>query len=152
MSEQDALQYLNRTLTSHAIVKNAVANDDATVVTLAMGCSFKKAIAALNTMSAGGQQANRNCARPKERQAVSQVGGYQGGKIIEKYPEFTDNPQNTLKWARRGGWLVVKIRAKYLVLGDVGQSGWVCLHSAPLEWGSFIEHDRPVAMNIPNAD
>ena len=107
---------------------------------------------ALNAMTAGGGPRNPLCGPPSESQVISQVGGSQPGRRQEKLPEFTAVASNSAQWERRGGWLVIKIRAKYLARGDVGQRGWVCLHGAPLEWGQFIPHPNPVAMNIPNAD
>lgn len=154
MNESQVIAYLQRMVTLDLVVKQATNNIGSgdIVVTLVRGCSQSGGMAALNSMTAGGAPRNPLCGRPSEAHAISQVGGSQPGRPQAKLPEFTAAAQNTLGWARRGGWLVVKIRAKYLVRGDVGQCGWVCLHGAPLEWGQFIPHPNPVAMNIPNAD
>ena len=147
------LRELTPEITNDAVVaRNVRANNLECVVTLVRGCSKESAHAALTAMSAGGAIANEACPRPDEDHTVSQVGGSQPGKPQRKLPEFTSVPQKSLKWARRGGWLVVKVKTKYLLRGDVGQFGWVCLHAAPIEVGWFIPHPNPKAINIPNAD
>jgi len=151
-SEGEAIRMLNRIpFSSYDTVANAVANDTDVMVTLVRGASTQTGQAAATNSSAGGETPNPSCGRPTETNANSQVGGSQPGIPQSKLPEFTCDPALSVKWARRGGWLMVRINTKYLVKGDVGQQGWVCLHSAPVE-AVFIPHPQPVAMNIPNAD
>lgn len=141
-------------ITPNAVVQNAVNTPHLgeTVVTLIRGGSQDGCMRAMNQMSAGGQPPNPNCGRPSNDQAVSQVGGSQVGRPQQKLPEFTANIRKSMNWARRGGWLVVKIKAKYLTLGDVGQSGWVCFHNAPLQWAQFVPHPDPITGRVLNAD
>lgn len=152
-SEEEALQLLAKIpFSNYAYVKQAVESGAAnTFVTLVRGASTQGGTQAAASNSAGGVAPDPNCGRPSEESAVSQVGGSQPGKAQEKLPEFTCKPEYSVKWARRGGWLVIRINAKYLVKGDVGQEGWVCKPEAPIA-GAFIPHPNPVAMNIPNAD
>lgn len=152
MNEDQIVAHLRPKITSYQQVAAAVQNNPEAIVTLVRGGSGAGSLAALNAMTAGGQPRNAMCGRPNERQAISQVGGSQPGMAQVKLPEFTTVPERSVNWARRGGWLVVKIRAKYLTKGDVGQSGWVCFPGAPLEWAQYIPHPNPVGMNIPNAD
>jgi hypothetical protein len=156
MNESQVIASLTARVTTDSAVAQAVNSDNNNsgeiIVTLVRGCSRDGGSAAVRAMSAGGAARDPQCGRPSETQAISQVGGSQPGRPQEKLPEFTAVASNSASWSRRGGWLVIKIRAKYLVRGDVGQSGWVCLHSAPLEAAEFIPHPNPVAMNIPNAD
>lgn len=146
------LGFLNARVTPDLDVAAAVAYNPTKIVTLVRGTSTTSALAAMHAMSAGGDAQNAGCGAPTESQIISQVGGSQPGKPQEKLPEFTSVPGNAEKWAKRGGFLMVQIRAKYLGRGDVGQNGWVCLKEAPLEGANFIGHPNPVAIGIPNAD
>jgi hypothetical protein len=158
-TEREVIMYLQSKVTSNDDVKKAVGSNDGgeTIVTLVRGCLETQAKEALAQKSAGGQLQNSKCGRPSESQAISQVGGSQPGITQKKLPEFTANAENSAKWARGGGWLVVNIKAKYLTQGDVGQEGWVCFHSAPLEELEkaeleFITHPIPLKTKILNAD
>ncbi len=146
------LGFLNARVTPDAEVAAAIAGNPSKIVTLVRGASAQGALAAMNAMSAGGSAQNAACGPPTESQIISQVGGSQPGKPQEKLPEFTSVAGNAEKWAKRGGFLMVQIRAKYLGRGDVGQSGWVCRKEAPLEGANFIDHPNPIAVGIPNAD
>lgn len=151
-TEMEIAGYLNARLTSYHDVEAAVSSSGETIVTLVRGGSEAGSISALNAMSAGGEPADQNCGKPTESQAISQVGGSQPGVPQKKLPEFTTRSVNSINWARRGGWFVIKIRAKYLTKGDVGQYGWICLKNAPIESGQFIPHPNPVKGFNLNAD
>ncbi|MEF9674420.1 hypothetical protein QNM99_29700 [Pseudomonas sp. PCH446] len=75
---------------------------------------------------------------------ISQVGGSRPGVPQEKLPEFTSVARNSAKWARRGGWLLIKINTKYLAAGDAIESGWICLKSAPFTKAKYIPHPNPI--------
>jgi hypothetical protein len=76
------------------------------------------------------------------------VGGSQPGQPQVKLPEFTADKQKSVNWARRGGWLCVKIRAKYLTRGDTGQKCWVCKKKAPLIEARFIPYSFILMKNM----
>ena len=151
-SEEEAILFLKGIpFSSYTTVANAVATHADVMVTLVRGSSTQTGQSAATNSSAGGETPNPSCGCPSESNAVSQVGGSQPGIPQSKLPEFTCDPDLSVKWARRGGWLMVRINTKYLAKGDVGQQGWVCLPSAPVE-AMFIPHPQPVAMNLPTAD
>jgi hypothetical protein len=151
--DEGAIQhYVSRLITRSDLVKRAVATGTNITVTLVRGCTVESGLKAMNTMTAGGLQPNPTCGAPSHSEAISQVGGSAVGRPQQKLPEFTATGVIATKWARRGGWLLIKIKTKYLTLGDPGQDGWMCRHAAPLEWAQFIGHPNPKASALPNAD
>ncbi len=131
-------------VTKTDVVAEALRSGNHKDVVLVRGGSATGCAAAVNASSAGGEPANVNCGAPTLQQMISQVGGSQPGIPQEKLPEFTSVPANATKWARRGGWLVVKINTRYLIAGDAGESGWICLKNAPLVFAQFLPHPEPL--------
>ncbi|MEP3346931.1 MAG: DUF4765 family protein [Litoreibacter sp.] len=141
-----------RSLTPDANIQRAVDGNFLTDVVLVRGTSAVSAQAALSRKSAGGEISNFGTPRPTEQEAISQVGGSQPGAAQVKLPEFTPSMDIADKWAKRGGFFFIKINAKYLTRGDIGQKGWIAKKAAPISGGYFYPHPNPVAFNIPNAD
>ncbi|MBI2771725.1 MAG: DUF4765 family protein [Burkholderiales bacterium] len=136
--------FLNRgSVTADSAVALAVSRNIDLTVTLVRGTAADSAVKALSTRSAGGEPRDPGCGRPSSSQVISQVGGSQPGKKQVKLPEFTAVVGNSDKWAKRGGWLFVRISTLYLVRGDLGERGWVCLRSAPVEMAQFVPHPNP---------
>jgi len=147
--------YLN-CITDDATVKDRVNNPSCNeAVILVRGCSREEGSNVVNSSqnpkSVRGIKPNENCGRPTAEQARRQVGGSQVGiKGIEKYPEFTADIIESIKWAKGGGWLFIKILPKYLTRGDTGQKGWCCLPEAPIEAAFFVNHPKPGKIDIRN--
>lgn len=144
-------------VTKTDVVAEALRSGNHKDVVLVRGGSATGCAAAVNASSAGGEPANADCGVPTLQQMISQVGGSQPGIPQEKLPEFTSVPANSAKWARRGGWLVVKINTKYLIAGDAGEKGWICLKNAPLISAHYLPHPKPLPVEegkkaLPNAD
>jgi len=140
-------------VTDTQTIANALAQNKPQNVWLVRGGSKEGCESAVNTRSAGGEVPNSNCGRPTEAQVISQVGGSQPGVAQQKLPEFTSVAAKAEKWARRGGWLLVCISTEFLAVGDKGESGWVCLKTAPLVECLYIPHPKPLTGKaIPNAD
>jgi hypothetical protein len=146
---------LSGVVTSTATIATAVTTKNHVDVVLVRGGSREGCLSAVNTLSAGGEPPSPGCGAPTLQQMISQVGGSRPGVPQEKLPEFTSVAANATKWAKRGGWLVVKINTQYLIAGDAGESGWVCLKNAPLLTAQFLPHPAPVVeegKKMPNAD
>lgn len=152
-SEDQAMRPFISAITSDRDVAEAVKNKPEMEVILVRGCSAHSGQLAVQNQSAGGHNPDPNCGVPTEEVIVNQVGGAQAGQSLsrEKRPEFTSVPEYSKKWARRGGWLIISIKAKYLVRGDVGQAGWVCQYNAPCT-ASFVKHPNPIATKVLDAD
>ena len=157
LNEEGRIAYLDAIVTRSILIENAIAKNQHIDVWLVRGGGQESCLTAINAGSAGGEPENEACGKPTLEQVISQVGGSRPGVPQEKLPEFTSVARNSAKWARRGGWLLVKINTKYLAAGDAGESGWICLKSAPLLNAKYIPHPNPVAAvgggrAIPNGD
>ncbi|WP_157015865.1 hypothetical protein [Pseudomonas batumici] len=156
MNEEQRIAYLNGVVTGSIAIGNAIATNRHINVWLVRGGGQEGCLAAINAGTAGGEPENEACGSPTPEQVRSQVGGSRPGVPQEKLPEFTSVPQNSAKWARRGGWLLVEINTQYLARGDGLESGWICLKSAPLVKAKYIPHPNPIVAvggkPLPNAD
>lgn len=153
--ESGIVSALNGVVTKTEVIAEAIRTGRHIDVCLVRGGSATGCNAAVTTKSAGGEPPNAACGAPTVQQMISQVGGSQPGIPQEKLPEFTSVAANSAKWARRGGWLVVQINTRYLIAGDVGESGWICLKNAPLVSACFLPHPTPAVQEgkaLPNAD
>ncbi len=154
--ESGIVSALNGIVTKTDVIAEAIRTGNHIDVILVRGGSDTGCLAAVNNRSAGGEPRNADCGAPTLQQMISQVGGAQPGIPQVKLPEFTSVPANSAKWARRGGWLVVAINTKYLIAGDAGEKGWICLKNAPLVSANYIPHPNPVTApggkTLPNAD
>jgi hypothetical protein len=80
---------------------------------------------------------NPDCGAPTEEQIIKQVGGYQGGQVAEKLPEFTTSGH----WAEvyaTNCIIFIRIKRKYLAKGSVSEGGWVCFPEAPCQLIGFM--------------
>ncbi len=154
--ESGIVSALNGIVTKTEVIAEAIRTGNHIDVCLVRGGSAAGCNTAVTTLSAGGEPPNVACGAPTRQQMISQVGGSQPGIPQEKLPEFTSVAANSAKWARRGGWLLVQINTRYLIAGDAGESGWICLKSAPLVSAHFLPHPTPVSAPggkaLPNAD
>lgn len=154
--ESGIVSALNGVVTKTDVIASAIRTGKHINVKLVRGGSATGCEAAVTTKSAGGEPANAACGAPTVQQMISQVGGSQPGIPQAKLPEFTSVAANSAKWARRGGWLLVEINTSYLIAGDAGESGWVCLKNAPLVSAIYIPHptavSAPGGKALPNAD